>query len=144
MSARASGLALFAALLLAPALARADAWDPGEVAEAEKLRADEAARAAAYRERVANGEVRAAAAPMPREAPSARGEGSAGAPLRDAADLIDRIERWLGGGRERAAPPPETPPASRREELRRRERERRGGDADAWWDEEERRTQGSR
>jgi hypothetical protein len=137
--------ALAAALLaFAPLSARADAWDPGEVAEAEKLRAGEAARAALYRERVARGEVRAASAPMPREAPQR--PDSAGAALRDAADVVDFIERLFGRGRdapEREArrEERERERERRRDELRRLERERRDPAAD-WWEEEERRLRG--
>ncbi len=138
MSARRLVGALLIAFSVTPA-AFAEAWDPGELAEAEKLRAAEAARAAAYRERVARGDVRAAAAPMPREAPQKPGDPSAGEALRDAADLVDLLERWFGGeGEADAAREP------RREELRQRERERRQPGADPWWEEEERRTRGPR
>lgn len=137
MRTRVSGLAL-AALLLAAPLARAESWDAAEVAEAEKLRAAEAARAAAYRERVARGDVRGASAPMPREAPQ-RPPGSAGDAIRDAADVVDFIERLFGRGGRREA----EERAPRREELRRRERERRRDPAADWWEEEERRLRGA-
>ena len=88
--------ALLAALLAAPLAARGETWDPVEIAEAEKLRVAEAERAAAYRERVARGDVRGARAPMPREAPQ-RPERAPGDALRDAADLVDFIERLFGG-----------------------------------------------
>jgi hypothetical protein len=134
-SVRLPRLALVAALLLAPLLALAEAWDAGEVAEAEQLRVAEAARAAEYRRRVARGDVRAAAAPMPRAAPDSPGDA-----LRDAADIVDFIERLLRGGGDRAEPrrSPE------RDELRRRERERRRRDAEPWWEEEEERLRGGR
>jgi hypothetical protein len=118
----------------------AESWDPAEVAEAEQLRAAEAERAAAYRARVARGDVRAARAPMPREAPQ-RAD-SAGDALRDAADVADFIERLLGrpgpNAEERARER-----ESRREERRRRERERRRDATAEWWEEEERRLRGA-
>jgi hypothetical protein len=129
--------ALLAASLLVAPHAHAETWDPAEVAEAEKLRVEEAARAAEYRERVAHGDVRAAAAPMPRDAPQTPRE-SAAEPLRDAADIVELIERLLGRiPADEAAPPPEPT----REQLRSRERERHRDGADAWWEEEERRLQ---
>ena len=100
MNARLLGAGLLVALSLAPLVARAENWDAAEVAEAEQLRAAEAARAKGYRERVARGAVRGAAAPMPREAPQ-KPEDSAGDALRGAADIIDVIERWFGDVRER-------------------------------------------
>ncbi len=127
-------LALLVALPFAALAAHAESWDPGEVAAAEKLRAEEAARAAAYRERVTRGDVRAAAAPQARSAPQtpARGDEPASEALREAADIVELIEGWFGGGEEdlRAAP---------RREERRRERARSRGDGDDWWAEEERR-----
>jgi len=98
---------------------------------------DESERAAAYRERVARGDVRAASAPMPRNAPEAPRDPSAGEALRDAADIVDRLERWLEG-RER-----EVDEESERRRLRERERARRGASED-WWEEEERRLEGGR
>lgn len=100
MNARRWGAGLLVVLSLTPLVARAESWDAAEVAEAEQLRAAEAARAKDYRERVARGDVRGAAAPMPREAPQ-QPEGSAGDALRGAADVIDVIERWFGDVRER-------------------------------------------
>ena len=141
MSAKRARSALLVALLLAPLLALAETWAPAEVAEAERFRAEEAARAAAYRERVARGDVRAAAAPMPREAPQTP-DGPSGEPLRKAADIVDLLERWFGKNDQEAQPAPEREPT--REELRRRSRERRRDGADAWWDEEERRTRSPR
>jgi hypothetical protein len=127
-------LTLLAALALAPRAAHAESWDPGEVAAAERLRAEEAARAAAYRERVARGDVRAAAAPQARSAPQtpARGDEPASEALREAADIVELIEGWFGGGAEDVRAEP-------RREERRRERERSRGDGDDWWAEEERR-----
>jgi hypothetical protein len=129
-------VALGAALLGVALAALAESWDPADVAEAEQLRAEEAARAAAYRARVARGDVRSARAPMPREAPQRPGDGSAGDTLRGAAEIADLIERLLRG--EGAAPRR----APQRDE--RRESERREGGADAWWEEEERRMRGER
>jgi hypothetical protein len=86
---------LLATLSLAALGARAETWGTAEVAEAERLRAAEAARASDYRERVARGDVRGAAAPMPREAPQTP-EASPGDALRGAADIVDLIERWFG------------------------------------------------
>jgi hypothetical protein len=120
VSARLARAALLVALSLAPLGARAETWDAAEVAEAEKLRAAEAARAAAYRTRVARGDVRGAAAPMPREAPQ-RPDASAGDALREAADIVDLLDRWFGRAEDEAAPPRQPT----RDELRRRERERR-------------------
>ena len=102
MRARLSRAALALSLLAAPLAARAERWDPAEVAAAEKLRAAEAERAAEYRQRVARGDVRGARAPMPREAPQR--PGSPGDALRDAADLVDFIERLFGGAEPRRAP----------------------------------------
>jgi len=95
VSARLVRAALLAALALAPLPARAESWGAAEIAEAERLRAEEAARARDYRERVARGDVRGAAAPMPREAPQTP-ETSPGDALRGAADIVDLIERLLG------------------------------------------------
>jgi hypothetical protein len=135
----AAPLAVALALQLGvPALANAERWDPGDVAAAEKLQREESERAAAYRRRVARGDVRAASAPMPRSAPEARGAPSAGDTLRDAADVVDRLGRWLEG-REREA---EAASARERRRLRERERARRG--AEDWWEEEERRLEGER
>lgn len=97
MSALLTRAALLGALIATPLAARAEAWDPAEVAEAEQLRVAEAERAALYRERVARGDVRGARAPMPREAPQ-RPPRAAGDPLRDAADVVDFIERLFGRG----------------------------------------------
>ncbi len=139
MNARLIRHALLAAFLFAPRIALAESWNPAELAEAEKLRSDEAARALAYRERVARGEVRAAAAPMPREAPQTPGDRAPGDALRGAADIVDLLERWLGDDEAEAEPPREPT----RDELRQEQRERRQRGADAWWEEEERRTQGT-
>lgn len=127
-------LALLVALSFAALAAHAESWDPGEVAAAEKLRAEEAARAAAYRERVARGDVRGAAAPQARSAPqaAARGDEPASEALREAADIVELIEGWFGRGAEDVREVP-------RREERRRERERSRGDGDDWWAEEERR-----
>lgn len=132
MSRRAA--ALGAALLIGSGAALAESWDATEVAEARRLQAEEAARAAAYRARVARGDVRSESAPMPRRAPQTPGEGAPGDPLRDAADLVDELERWLRGV---------VPRDGTREELRRRARERRSG-ADGWWEEEKRRLEQGR
>ncbi|HEU4431312.1 MAG TPA: hypothetical protein VFT98_21310, partial [Myxococcota bacterium] len=80
-----------------PALASAERWDPGDVAAAEKFQREESERAAEYRRRVARGDVRSASAPMPRSAPEARRNPSGGEALRDAADVVERLERWLEG-----------------------------------------------
>lgn len=130
----AAQLAVALALQLGvPALASAERWDAGDVAAAEKFQREESERAAEYRRRVARGDVRSASAPMPRSAPEARRDAPAGDALRDAADVVDRLERWLAGrAREAEA---ENDRARRR--LRERERARRG--AEDWWAEEERR-----
>jgi hypothetical protein len=94
VNARLVRAALLAARALAPRAARAESWGAAEVAEAERLRAEEAAHAKDYRERVARGDVRGAAAPMPREAPQTP-ETSPGDALRGAADIIDSIQRWF-------------------------------------------------
>jgi hypothetical protein len=117
-----------AVLLGAPRLVLAEIWDPAEVREAHRLQAEEAGRAADYRARVARGDVRAASAPMPRSAPQTPGE-----PLRDVADWVDRLERWLEG---RGG---DGPRGRRRDELRRREREQQRERAERWREEEERR-----
>ena len=117
MKAPAVSFALLAALAIAPRPAHAESWDPGEVAAAEKLRAEATARAASYRERVARGDVRAAAAPQTRSAPQTPGQGdeSASEGLREAADIVEVLERWLGGGGQ------ELPLEPRQEERRLRE-----------------------
>jgi hypothetical protein len=94
LNARLVRAALLAALALGPLAARAD-FGAAEVAEAERLRVEEAARARDYRERVARGDVRGAAAPMPRQAPQTP-ETSPGDALRGAAEIVDLIERLLG------------------------------------------------
>lgn len=128
------GLALLSALSFAALAAQAESWDPGEVAAAEKLREEEAARAASYRERVARGDIRAAAAPQARSAPQTptRGDEPASEALREAADIVELIEGWFGGGDEDVRDEP-------RREERRRERRRSRYDGDDWWAEEERR-----
>ena len=139
--------AVAAIALLAPLALFAEAWDSAEVAEAQKLQAAEAARAAEYRARVARGEVRSARAPMPREAPG-RPDGSAGDSLREAADVVDFIERLFGrrerGADERARERERelegrASERARCEQLRRRARDRRSDPADDWWREEEER-----
>lgn len=134
MKALSALLALLVALSFAALTAHAESWDPGEVAAAEKLRAEEAARAVAYRERVARGDVRAAAAPQARSAPqtAARGDEPASESLREAADIVELIEGWFGGGDEDVREEP-------RREERRRDRGPSRGDGDDWWAEEERR-----
>ena len=141
MSSKRTRAGLLLALWLAPQLALAETWNPTEVAEAEKLRAAEAARATDYRARVARGEVRSAAAPMPREAPQTPGDRPAGEPLREAADIVDLLERWFGSDREQPAQPERDP---QRDELRRHKRDPHRDDADAWWREERRRARGTR
>lgn len=137
-------LALVAMLLgLASASARAEDWDPAEVAAAERLRAEAAARAADYRERVARGYVRSDAAPRARAAPDSgvREPGSAGDSLREAADLADLLERWFGGGPAREGDLDEPPHAERSAPPRSpdaRPRDERTP-AEEWWREEERR-----
>ncbi len=134
MKVRHASLALCAALWLAAPAAHAESWDPAEVAAAEKLRASEAARAAEYRERVAQGDVRAAAAPQSRAAPQTpeREDEAASEALREAADIVEVIERWFGGrdAEEREAAP---------REERHRERARSRETGDDWWAEEQRR-----
>lgn len=138
-----------ALLLLGSALgASAEAWDPADVAEAKRLQAEEAARAAEYRRRVARGDIRAESAPMPREAPQRpddRGE------VETLGDFFDRLFR-RADERGRAEGPRRERGRSR-EELRREQREKRrverepargAREADDWWEEEERRMRGAR
>jgi hypothetical protein len=140
IAARACAVQLAVALTLqlaVPALASAERWDAGDVAAADRFQREESERAAKYRRRVARGDVRSASAPMPRNAPEARrSPASPGDALRDAADVVDRIERWLEGEAREAER------ESERGRLRERERARRG--ADDWWAEEERRLESGR
>jgi hypothetical protein len=139
---RAARAALLASALGAALAARAGTWDPADVAAAERMRAEESARASEYRRRVARGDVRADAAPMPRSAPQTTP--APGDTLRDAADLVDWLDRVFGReGRRDATPRGEE---RTREELRREQREKRRprSGADDWWDEEERRMRGTR
>jgi hypothetical protein len=120
-----------------PALAGAESWPTGDVAAAEEFQREESARAAAYRKRVAEGDVRADAAPQPRSAPEASGRHSASDKLRDSADWVERLERWLeemeaDGLREE--PLGEEGP----------ERPERSDEPDDWWAEEERRLERAR
>jgi hypothetical protein len=149
---RAPRLGLALALFGTAALASAETWDPADVAEAQRLQREEAARAAEYRERVARGDIRAESAPMPREAPQ-RPEGGGPSTL---GDFLDRLFRRA----EERAEPSERPRSRaqlRREqrERQRAQRERRGeerwqdredraNDAENWWDEEERRMERAR
>jgi hypothetical protein len=132
-----------ALLLLGPALgASAEAWDPADVSEAKRLQAEEAARAAEYRRRVARGDIRAESAPMPREAPQRPDDGGE---VETLGDFFDRLFRRADGSRRERG--------RSREELRREQREKRrvererardAREADDWWEEEERRMRGAR
>ena len=160
MSARALAIALL--LFGAATAAGAEAWDPADVAEAKRLQAEEAARAAEYRQRVARGDIRAESAPMPREAPQRPDDGEE---VETLGGFLDRLFRRA----EERAKEPRRERESSREELRREQRERqraererraaerareweererdwedRSSDADNWWDEEERRMERAR
>jgi hypothetical protein len=139
-----NALALATALLLlgSALAASAEAWDPADVAEAKRLQAEEAARAAEYRRRVARGDIRAESAPMPREAPQRPDDGGE---VETLGDFFDRLFRRAEG--------PRSERGRSREELRREQREKRrverepardAREADDWWEEEERRMRGAR
>jgi len=143
-------VALAFGLSVAATLASAETWDPADVAEAQRLQAEEAARAAEYRRRVARGDIRAESAPMPREAPQRPEDGGE---VETLGDFFDRLfRRAEERAEERAAEPRRE---RSREELRREQRERRrmerarrdaerAREADDWWDEEERRMERAR
>ena len=120
-------------ILLAGVGAWGDAWSSNEVAAAARWQQEEAARASAYRERVAHGDLRAESAPRPRSAPDlppASREEPPPAPT--PRDLVEMIEHILG-----TPAPPERDREGRPVEPR--GASPRPPSADDWWAEEERR-----
>jgi hypothetical protein len=120
-------------LILLAAVARGDAWSPTDVGAAARWQQEEAARASAYREQVARGDIRGEAAPRPRRAPELPPAERAEPPQAPTPrEIVELLEHILG-----------TPVEPERDREGRRVEPRgaspRPPSADDWWGEEQRR-----